>query len=77
MDSYDQTCNADGLTCTWVVEDCGEDPGDGIDDPAVDNCITVRLEYDYDHHPLIPKFPILAAMYPDTLASSSTAEGNP
>jgi Flp pilus assembly protein TadG len=77
VSSFDRTCNLDGLTCTWTVEDCGEDPTDGVDDPALDNCITVELVYDYDGFPLIPKFPVLAAMYPPTLSSSSTSEVNP
>ncbi len=75
--SFDQTCNVDGLTCTWQVGDCGEPLPDAVDDPAVDDCITVEVTYDYDAFPLLPEFPILAAMYPDTLSASSTAETNP
>ena len=81
--SFDRDCAdaSDGLTCHFpaVLEDCGEDPDDGVvvDQPDVPNCITVELVYDYDAKPLLPKFPILASMYPDTLSSSSTAEVNP
>lgn len=76
VDSFDKQCGVDGLTCSFVEEDCGEDPADGTDDPAVENCITVALTYNYDDFPLLPKFPILAAMYPDTMSASSTAEVN-
>lgn len=77
VSAFDQQCGVDGLTCTWVVEDCGEAVADGIDDPAVDNCISVQLTYDYDNFPILPKFPILSSMYPSSLSSSSTSETNP
>ncbi|HSP28344.1 MAG TPA: TadE/TadG family type IV pilus assembly protein [Ilumatobacteraceae bacterium] len=77
--SFDRDCvdASDGLTCVPpLVTDCGETIDDGNDDPAVPNCITVRLEYDYDNNPLLPKFPILANMYPKTMSASSTAQVN-
>lgn len=77
--SFDRDCTnpSDGLTCVPpLLTDCGETVDDGNDDPAVPNCITVRLEYDYDNNPLLPKFPILANLYPKTMSASSTAQVN-
>ncbi len=79
--SFDRDCadTTDGLSCTFVEEDCGADSDDGVvtDDPNVLNCLTVELTYDYDNNPILPKFPILAAMYPKSLSAASSAEVNP
>ncbi len=80
VDSFSKSCqdmpNNDGLTCVPTLHDCGFDPAIGSVDPAVPDCMTVVLTYDYDANPLIPKFPILAALYPKQISSSSTAEVN-
>lgn len=74
--SFDRSCGDAGLDCTIVEHDCGEDPSAGLVDPDADACITVELDYNYDQYPLIPKFPILSALYPDRIASSSSSELN-
>lgn len=75
--SFDQTCNSGGLTCTFELDDCGEDPRNGIDNPAIDQCIYVTVVYDYENHPLLPRFPVLSALYPDTVSSGSSSVVNP
>lgn len=76
--NFDHECGVDGMTCTFQVDDCGEDPPDGFDDPAVQpDCIYVTVTYDYDAFPLLPEFPIISATYPDTLSASNSAEVNP
>lgn len=70
VDAYDEECDQGALTCTITVADCDGAAG-GPD------CITVELAYDYAADPLIPRFPILSGMYPDTIRSASTAEVNP
>lgn len=75
--TFDQECNTGGgLVCTWIEHDCGTDAVLMLDDPAVANCITVGLVYDYDNFPILPKFPILSAFYPSTLTAASSAEVN-
>jgi hypothetical protein len=70
--AFNKTCNAGGLTCksdtnAWppVAYSCG-----------THQCITVKLVYDYDHYPLLPKFPGLGLLLPGTLTSTSIAEVN-
>lgn len=70
VDEFDQECNMGALTC--VIDP----PAPCVGDPVKD-CITVRLEYDYDADPIIPPFPILSGLYPSTIAAGSTAEVNP
>lgn len=70
VDAYDEQCGMGALTCNFTVADCDGNAGGP-------ECITVELEYDYDADPLIPPFPILSGMYPNTIRSASTAEVNP
>ena len=39
-------------------------------------CITVRVTYDYEHHPLMPDIPLVANAIPSTFVSTSTAQIN-
>jgi Flp pilus assembly protein TadG len=78
VDSFDKTCGAGGLACQIQEHDCGLPPATPwVNDPAIDDCITVEVVYDYESFPIIPNFPILSAMYPEELSSSSTSELNP
>ncbi len=64
--AFKQTCNAGGpLTCTTTTASCGSH-----------SCITVSLSYDWKNHPLLPKFPGLSILVPDTLTATSVAEVN-
>ena len=68
--AYNRTCNAGGLTCksettTWppVPYACG-----------THTCITVTVSYDWKNYPLLPKFPGLGLLLPDTLKSTSVTQ---
>ncbi|HYT39141.1 MAG TPA: TadE/TadG family type IV pilus assembly protein [Acidimicrobiia bacterium] len=70
--AFHQTCNTGGLTCqgnttAWppVQYDCGD---------HVHQCVTVKLTYDYQHHPLMPQFPGLGLVMPGTLTSTYVVE---
>lgn len=67
--AFKQTCNTGGLTCkndagVWppTPTTCGSN-----------TCITIEVSYDWKNHPLLPKFPGLGLILPDTLKSTSVA----
>jgi Flp pilus assembly protein TadG len=68
--AFNKTCNAGGLTCksdttAWppVAYACG-----------THTCITVEVSYDWKNYPLLPKFPGLGLLLPDTLKSKSVTQ---
>lgn len=68
--AYNRTCNTGGLTCksntaAWppVPYACG-----------THTCITVEVSYDWKNYPLMPKFPGLGLLLPDTLKSISVSQ---
>jgi Flp pilus assembly protein TadG len=73
--AFNKACNtipASGLTCksdttAWppVAYTCG-----------THSCITVTLVYDWKNYPLLPKFPGLGLLLPDTLTSTRVTEVN-
>lgn len=70
--AFHQTCNTGGLSCkngagspTLSSTTCGSN-----------SCITVEVSYDWKNYPLLPKFPGLGLLLPDTLKSTSTARVN-
>ncbi|MDQ1515447.1 MAG: hypothetical protein QOE80_1277 [Actinomycetota bacterium] len=65
--AYNQPCNAApsvGLTCNYTVS------------ATTPKTVTVQLTYDYKHYPLLPRFPGLGLLLPDTLKSTFVAEVN-
>ena len=67
--AFHQTCNTGGLSCkngagstTLSSTTCG-----------TNTCITVEVSYDWKNYPMLPKFPGLGLLLPDTLKSTSTA----
>jgi hypothetical protein len=62
-------CTRDGMQCgPAVVGPCAAEPAR--------QCVTVRLAYDYDDHPLYGRFPFIDAVLPNTVAASSVARIN-
>ncbi|MGH9158114.1 MAG: TadE/TadG family type IV pilus assembly protein [Acidimicrobiales bacterium] len=68
VNAYGKTCGSGGLTCTYTVNPCGVNP--------TPKCITVKLEYNYATHPLLPPIPLLSGVMPDKLTSESVAQVN-
>jgi Flp pilus assembly protein TadG len=79
VDSFDQTCGADGMDCIVTVHNCDDvtatTPSAYWDD-GQDDCVTVELVYDYDNFPLILDPPIISATLPDRISSKSVARLN-
>ena len=72
---FDQTCNTGGLTCR---DDQGRWTSTTPAGPLPSacgsyTCITIEVSYDWKNHPLLPKFPGLGLILPDTLTSKSVA----
>lgn len=68
VNAFGKTCGSGGLTCTYNVAPCTGTPAA--------NCITVQLTYDYEHYPLLPAFPLISNVLPDTLRSTSVTQIN-
>lgn len=70
LSAYNKTCASSGMTCTYstLAADTGCAAGT--------NCIRVRISYDYRNYPLIPRFPGLGLLLPDTLKSTSITQVN-
>lgn len=71
--AFNKTCNTGGLTCkgnttAWppVTYTCD----------TTHTCIKVQLTYDWRNYPLIPRFPGLGLLLPDTLTSTYVARVN-
>ena len=70
VEAFDQQCNVGGLTCTFGP------PRPCASPPTTRQCMQVELVYDYENFPILPRLPLLAALLPDTLTSSSDVELN-
>jgi hypothetical protein len=69
--AYNRTCNTGGLTCQ------GSAPGQWPPVPytcGTHTCIRVEVSYDWKNYPLLPKFPGLGLLLPDTLKSVSVSQ---
>jgi Flp pilus assembly protein TadG len=68
VSAFNKTCGTGGLTCNInpaYTTNC-----------AGHTCIRVQITYDYKNFPLMPKFPGIGLLLPDTLTSTSVAEIN-
>jgi Flp pilus assembly protein TadG len=70
--AFNQTCNTGGLSCK---NDAGVWPP-AATTCGTNTCVTVQLTYDWKNYPLLPKFPGLGLIMPDTLKSTSVARVN-
>jgi Flp pilus assembly protein TadG len=68
--AFKQTCGSGGLTCTYskLAADTGC--------TSNDICMRVRVSYDWKNYPLLPRFPGLGLLLPDTLTSTSITRLN-
>lgn len=68
VNAFDKTCGTGGLTCTY-------DMTAAATGCSADNiCMRVRVSYDNDNFPLMPKFPGLGFLLPNTLRSTSITQ---
>ena len=70
LSADNKTCSSSGMSCTYstLAADTGCAAGT--------SCIKVQVSYDYNHYPLMPKFPGLGLLLPDTLKSTSITQVN-
>jgi Flp pilus assembly protein TadG len=64
VNAFNKTCGSGGLTCTYTPSTCS----------TSHTCLQISLSYDWKNHPLLPTFPGLGLLLPDTLTSSSTVQ---
>ena len=72
VNGFNKHCNklpvSDGTTCTYLMTAAAT----GC---SADNiCMRVRVSYDYKNYPLMPKFPGLGFLIPDTIQSTSVTQ---
>jgi Flp pilus assembly protein TadG len=72
LTSFGEDCGNGRTTCTVTVATCLNSPAP----PNAINCVTVKVDYDYRGHPLMPDIPVVSSFIPDTFTSSSTAQIN-
>ena len=70
LKAFNKDCTSAGMSCTYstVATDTGCAAGT--------SCIRVQITYDYKNYPLLPKFPGLGLLLPDTLKSTSITQVN-
>ena len=70
LGAFNKSCSSSGMSCTYstAAADTGCSPGT--------SCLRVRVSYDYKNYPLLPKFPGLGILLPDTLSSTSITQVN-
>ena len=70
LHAMNKTCSSAGMSCTYST--LSSDTGCA----AGTSCIRVQISYDYKDYPLVPKFPGLGLLLPDTIKSTSIALTN-
>jgi Flp pilus assembly protein TadG len=69
LGAFKKSCTSAGMSCTYSTA-----PADtGC---TGSNCMRVQITYDYKNHPLLPKFPGLGLLLPDTIKSTSITQVN-
>lgn len=70
LNAFKKSCSSTGMSCTYstLAADTGCAAGT--------SCLRVRVSYDYRNYPLLPKFPGLGLLLPDTLSSTSITQVN-
>jgi Flp pilus assembly protein TadG len=69
FEAWGKSCNSPS-TCTITVHDCSS----AGQTNALPDCITVALSYPYRADPIVPAFPLLGVVLPETVSGSATAQ---
>jgi Flp pilus assembly protein TadG len=67
LNAFSKTCSSPGMSCTYLTTTAAT----GC---PVNTCIRVQVSYDYKNYPLMPKFPGLGLLLPDTIKSASIVQ---
>ncbi|MGH9085472.1 MAG: TadE/TadG family type IV pilus assembly protein, partial [Acidimicrobiales bacterium] len=86
VDGFNQECGVDGMTCASQIHDCGYTVAPTDLDPTPDSngyknntepdCVTVKVRYDYENHPLLVPMPLISAFLPDEVNAASVVRLN-
>ena len=72
-------CKTPGMQDSLGATDCDVqvlDCGASTNDPAIPDCVTVTLTYDYDAEPLLTPIPLLSNILPNEIKAASVAKVN-
>ena len=69
LGAFNKNCSSPGMSCTYDTDPTSTGCATG-------NCMRVQITYDYKNYPLLPKFPGLGLLLPDTLKSTSITQVN-
>jgi Flp pilus assembly protein TadG len=67
LNAFSKNCLSPGMSCTYLTTTAAT----GC---PVNTCIRVQVSYDYKNYPLMPKFPGLGLLLPDTIKSASIVQ---
>jgi Flp pilus assembly protein TadG len=70
LGAFKKTCSTSGMSCTYSTATADTGCAAGT------SCMRVQISYDYKNYPLMPKFPGLNLLLPDTLKSTSITQVN-
>jgi Flp pilus assembly protein TadG len=70
LSAFNKTCSSAGMSCTYSTLASDTSCAAGT------SCIRVQITYDYKNYPLMPKFPGLGLLLPDTLKATSISQTN-
>jgi Flp pilus assembly protein TadG len=70
LGAFKKSCTSAGMNCTYSTATADTGCAAGT------SCMRVQITYDYKNHPLLPKFPGLGLLLPDTLKSTSITQVN-
>jgi hypothetical protein len=75
VSAFNKTCNTGGLTCQGTgAGDWTSTGGPHTYACGTHMCMKITLSYDWKNYPLLPKFPGLGLLLPDTLTTTRIAE---
>ena len=70
LSAFNKTCTSAGMNCTYSTAAADTQCAVGT------SCMRVQIAYDYKNYPLLPKFPGLGLVLPDSLKSTSITQVN-
>ena len=71
LGAFNKTCSSPGVTCQGAT--AGQWPPQTYA-CGTHMCVTVTVKYDWKNYPILPKFPGLGLLLPDTLTTTRVAE---
>jgi Flp pilus assembly protein TadG len=70
LNAFNKSCTSSGMSCTYSTK------ATDTNCSANGACMRVQVSYDYKDYPLMPKFPGLGLLLPDSLTATSIVQIN-